>query len=206
MTEKVPLGLLGLSVPRGTHICAFYRGAQGRDEIVVPFLAEGLRCGDKCMAVLDSVSPADVLAELDRSADADAAVRAGQLEVDDPAHAYFCSGRCGTENMLAYWEHGIDAVKTSGTFGFLRAMGEMPAALDHPAGRREFFRFEARLNQLCAALPHVIVCLSDAERTAADVLMDTLRTHPVVIMDGVVHDNPYYLEPGAFPVSLTGGG
>jgi len=28
--------------------------------------------------------------------------------------------------------------------------------------------------------------------------MDTLRTHPKVIVDGMVHDNPYYIEPGKF--------
>jgi MEDS: MEthanogen/methylotroph, DcmR Sensory domain len=206
LTGTVPLGIPGRSVPSGSHVCAIYAGSAGRDEIVLPFLAEGLRSGHKCIAVLDSESPADVLAKLDRSADAGAAVQAGQLEVDDPAHAYNGPGRCRTENMLAYWEHEIDAARTSGTFGLVRAMGEMPSALDHPAGRREFFRFEARLNQLCAAFPHVILCLSDLERTAADVLMDTLRTHPVVIMDGVVHDNPYYLEPRAFLVSSTGGG
>ena len=67
MTETVPLGLLGLHVPRGTHICSFYRGAQGRDEIVLPFLAEGIRSQDKCLCILDSVDPPDVLARLRRA-------------------------------------------------------------------------------------------------------------------------------------------
>lgn len=57
MTEKVPLGLLGLHVPRGTHICSFCRGAQGRDEIILPFLAEGIRSQDKCLCILDSIDP-----------------------------------------------------------------------------------------------------------------------------------------------------
>jgi hypothetical protein len=32
----------------------------------------------------------------------------------------------------------------------------------------------------------------------AEVLMDTLRTHPRVIVDGMMYDNPYYIEPGKF--------
>ena len=28
--------------------------------------------------------------------------------------------------------------------------------------------------------------------------LDTLRTHPTVIVDGMVHDNPYYIEPDTF--------
>ena len=42
MAQTVPLGVLGLHVPPGTHICSFCRGTQGRDEIVLPFLAEGM--------------------------------------------------------------------------------------------------------------------------------------------------------------------
>jgi hypothetical protein len=42
----------------------------------------------------------------------------------------------------------------------------------------------------------VILCLYDLERFGAEVLMDALRTHPMVVVDGMVHDNPYYLAPG----------
>jgi len=199
MTEAVPLGLLDRSVPSGTHLCAFYTGSADRDEIVLPFLAEGLRSGHKCIAVLDSVSPAEVLAKLDQNGvDAGAAVRTGQLELDDPAHAYFRAGSPAGENMLAYWERRTDAVQTSGTFGLVRAMAEMPAVLDKPAYRAEFFRFEAMLNQFSPAFSRVMLCIRDLERTGAEVLMDTLRTHPVAIMDGAIHQNPYYIEPGKF--------
>jgi len=203
MTGSVPLGILDRSVPSGSHMCAFYTGSAGRDEIVLPFLAEGLRSGHKCLAVLDSTSPADVLAKLDKNGvDADAAAQTGQLELDDPAHAYFRSGTSRTEDMLGYWTHVIDAVQACGTFGVVKAMAEMPSVLDHPAGRTEFFRFEARLNQLSSAFPQVMLCICDLERTGAEVLMDLLRTHPVAVMDGVVHENPYYIEPNTFLARL----
>ena len=199
MTEAVPLGLLDRSVPIGSHMCAFYAGSADRDKIVLPFLAEGLRSGHKCIAVLDSVRPAEVLARLDNNGvDADAAAQTGQLELDDPAHAYFGSGPPCGEDMLGYWEHGIDAVQASGAFAFIKAMTEMPSGLDHPSGRTEFFRFEAMLNQLCPAFPQVMLCLRDLERTGAEVMMDTLRTHPVAIMDDVIHANPYYIGPDTF--------
>jgi hypothetical protein len=41
----------------------------------------------------------------------------------------------------------------------------------------------------------------DLERFGAEVLMDALRTHPMVVVDGMVHDNPYYIEPDKFLVS-----
>ena len=42
------------------------------------------------------------------------------------------------------------------------------------------------------------MCLYDLDRFGAEVLMDTLRTHPRVVVDGMVHENPYYIEPGKF--------
>jgi hypothetical protein len=33
---------------------------------------------------------------------------------------------------------------------------------------------------------------------AAGVLMDALRTHAMVLVDGVVHHNPYYIDPREF--------
>jgi hypothetical protein len=139
MTESVPLGILDRSVPSGSHVCAFYSGSAGRDEVVLPFLAEGLRTGHKCLAVLDSTSPGEVLAKLyDRGVDADQAAQAGQIEVETPANAYFRSGTFSTDDILTFWGQGISKAKDSGKFAFVRATGEMPSVLNHPDGRTEF--------------------------------------------------------------------
>src|SRR5882762_9706404 len=53
MSDSVALGLNGLSIPAGTHICAFFRGVPERDQILVPFLTEGRRAGDKCTCIID---------------------------------------------------------------------------------------------------------------------------------------------------------
>jgi hypothetical protein len=41
-------------------------------------------------------------------------------------------------------------------------------------------------------------CLYDLQRFGAEVLMDALRTHPIAIVDGAIHENPYYIDPGSF--------
>jgi hypothetical protein len=80
----------------------------------------------------------------------------------------------------------------------MSSVEKVPSVLDQPEGRAEFFRYEARLNEFIPSYPQVILCMYDLERFGAEVLMDTLRTHPMVIVDGMVHDNPYYIEPGKF--------
>jgi hypothetical protein len=199
MTGSVPLGILGCEVPVGSHICAFYSGAGERDEIVLPFLAEGLRTGQKCIGVVESLTPADVVAGLGSSGvDAGGSLESGQLELATPAGAYFSSGRFSTDDIVAFWGAGVSAVKTSGTFSFIRATGEMPSVMDHPDGRTEFFRFETRLNEFASSFPLVVLCLYDLQQFGAEVLMEALHTHPAVIVDGMIHENPYYIEPSKF--------
>src|ERR1700759_2877722 len=128
MTVSISLGILDRSVPSGSHICAFYSGSAGRDEVVLPFLAEGLRTGHKCLAVLGSTSPAEVLAKLgDRGVDADKAAQAGQIEVETPGNADCRSGPVSTDDILSFWGQGISNPKDSGMFAILPARGEVPA-------------------------------------------------------------------------------
>jgi hypothetical protein len=198
MNGSVPLGVLDRSVPSGTHVCTFYSGPAGRDEIVMPFLAEGIRTGQKCICILESLAPADVVARLGSQVDLGRSVETGQLELASPAEAYLRTGKFSTDDMLAYWQDAATATLSGGEFSLTRATGEMPSVLDQPGGRAEFFRYEARLTEFITSFPQVILCLYDLQRFGAEVLMDALRTHPMVVVDGMVHDNPYYIDPSEF--------
>jgi DcmR-like sensory protein len=198
MNGSVPLGLLDRSVPSGTHICTFFSGQAGLDEVVMPFLAEGIRTGQRCICILESLSPAEILAGLGRRVDLGRSVETGQLELATPADAYLRTGKFRTDDMLDFWREEAAKVLSAGEFSLTRATGEMPSVLDQPEGRTEFFRYEARLNEVISNYPQVILCLYDLQRFGAQVLMDALRTHPMAVVDGMVHDNPYYIEPSEF--------
>jgi hypothetical protein len=138
-----------------------------------------------------------VLARLSQHVDVGSSIDTGQLELATPASAYLRSGTFSAEGMLSYWQQA-EAAQAEEGFGLTRATGEMPSVLNQPAGRPEFFRYEAKLNEVIPNYAQVILCLYDLDRFGAEVLMDTLRTHPRVVVDGMVHENPYYIEPGKF--------
>src|SRR5467141_2898391 len=63
-TLPVALGVPGVRIAPGDHLCAFYRGLAERDEILIPYLLEGLLSNDKCICVVDATDPEAVLAAL----------------------------------------------------------------------------------------------------------------------------------------------
>ena len=191
MRPSVHLGFFDRSVPIGSHICAFYSDSATRDEVVMPFLAQGLRTGEKCICVLASLGPKEVLARLGHHVDLDLSVERGQLELATPADAYLRTGKFVPDDMLSFWKEAATAAGAA-DYEFTRAAGEMPHELDAD-GRRQFMRYEARLTEFVADLPELLLCMYDLRLSGAEVLMDVLRTHPLAVVDGMLHDNPYYL-------------
>jgi hypothetical protein len=193
MRPSVHLGFFDRSVPTGSHICAFYSDSATRDEMVMPFLAQGLRTGEKCICVLDSLGPKEVLARLGHHVDLDLPVQRGQLELATPADAYLRTGKFALDDMLNFWKKAAKAAETT-DYGFARAAGEMPRELDAD-GRQQFIRYETQLTEFAADLPELLLCMYDLRLSGAEVLMDVLRTHSLVVVDGMLHDNPYYVPP-----------
>ena len=86
MIDSLELGIPGVRLTPGDHVCAFYRGLQERDEILIPYLRAGIQAGDKCVCIVDTTDPSTVLAVLsDEIDDVDGCVDRDQLDRCIPA-------------------------------------------------------------------------------------------------------------------------
>ena len=215
MTESIALGLNGLSIPPGTHICAFFRGIPERDEILIPFLTEGLRAGHKCQCLIDDglmssevlgyewTKPVRLLAE-GKVGELGASAATHQLEIQSTKSAYLRQGSFSTKDMLAFWDESVGAALNEQGFPFVRSTGETTWTLQELPDSREFLTYEAELNRFLPRYPQVMMCLYDLDRFAGQVLVDILKTHPKVLMGSTVLDNLYYLEPDEFLARRAG--
>jgi hypothetical protein len=194
VTHTLELGIPGLQLTMGDHICAFYRGCGERDEILIPYLQAGLRIGDKCICVVDAADPREVLAALGSEMEVDRWISDSQLELRASTDAYLRSGRFCTEEMLAFWENFIGPA-VAGRFRFARSVGEMTWALRQAPGVEELVGYESELNRFLPRYPQVILCLYDLERFSGEIIIDVLKTHPRVLLGGMVLDNPFTLSP-----------
>src|SRR4051812_11128956 len=197
--NSLNLGVPGVgAVSPGTHFCALYSGPAERDRLMFPFLEEGLRHGDKCLCLIDDVEPALVRDQVVGQPGPQYSRRSAQLDVERASDAYLRSGEFKVEDMMSFLSESVDAA-IGDEFDLLRAAGEMSWVLPGPPGWEDLFRYESAVNQAVEHQPAILICLYDLEKFGADMLVEVLFTHPKVLLDRTVIDNPHYILPTDYP-------
>jgi DNA-binding CsgD family transcriptional regulator len=182
----------------GAHLCAFYSGAAGRDNLLRPFLMAGLRGGDKCLCLLDQAEPGEALHRLVEDArEFDCEGSAPHLQVERASSIYLRSGRFSAEHMTTFLAD-VAAEATKEDFSRLRAAGEMSWVLPGAPGAEDFFAYESALNDLVTRVHALLMCMYDLERFGISMLVDVLKTHPMVLVDETVLDNQHYMTPAQY--------
>jgi DNA-binding CsgD family transcriptional regulator len=189
------MGIPGIDEIRpGTHMCALYSGPAERDKLLFPFMREGIREGDKCLCLIDDAEPASVRDRIASRQNGYSRRESEQLEVDRASDVYLRSGRFSVEQMTSFLSGRLTEVAET-EFLLLRAAGEMTWVLPQPQGAEDFFVYESAVNQILEDKPAVFMCMYDLQRCGVSMLVDVLKTHPKVLLDGMVLENPNYLTP-----------
>ncbi len=71
----------------------------------------------------------------------------------------------------------------------------MEWALADLPGADDLIEFETRVNYVVSKYPDMLICAYDLTKFGASVVMDALRTHPVVIIGGLLQENPFFVPP-----------
>jgi len=58
--------------------------------------------------------------------------------------------------------------------------------------------YETRLNQVLSKYDDPVTCNYNPSKFGARVAMDIMRTHPLVIIGGLLRENPFFILPGQF--------
>ena len=195
MGDTVGLGFGEIETSVGAHICAFYRGQQDRDDLLIPYLEEGIRNGDKCICLVDSSGPEHIRESLHCNDD-DATGHALQIEVLRTTESYLRHGRFDPDEMIDWLTENVTAALDTDGFPLVRAAGEMSWALRAFPGVGELFYYESQLNKYTARIPRqVLFCMYDLDRVSGSMVIDAMRTHPRVLVGGLLFENPYYVDP-----------
>jgi hypothetical protein len=202
MADSVDFGLPGVAVNPGDHICGFFFGVEERDEVLFPFLRAGMDKGDKCVCIVDATEPSAVRAGLGAAGEIDLGVESPQLDVLRASEAYLRSGAFSTRDMIAFF---TDAFGTANKAGYtrMRVAGETTWLFQDPPGKEEFIEYESELNRFVPQHDQVVLCLYDLARFGGGMMVDLLKTHPRLLLGGMVIDNPHYLSPDEFRLTRS---
>jgi hypothetical protein len=188
----------GLRARTGDHICAFYRGREERDRLLVPYLREGLRDGDVCICITGRSDHRRLERSLlAGSCDAGPGRDPDLLRMSDAEDTYLAGGSFSADRMLTFWSDvGRETFEEQGR-SFARAASDMSWAENVITGPLidDFMGYEARATRYARAYPQVALCLYDLDRFRGDVIIPALKVHPKVFFGGMLLENPYYVEP-----------
>jgi hypothetical protein len=184
------------------HICAFFNGRDEHYRVLRPFIKDGFDRRDKAFHLVDPELREDHLGRLaDAGIDVEEAIASGQLEVrpweDGPLH--------GERFDQDVWLAGFEEVLRSGRasrYARTRFLAQMEWALVDLPGIEDMIEFETRVNYVVPKYDHSVICAYDLSKFGATTVMYALRTHPLVIIGGLLQENPFYVEPDQLLLEL----
>ena len=188
----------GLGLDHHDHVCGFYYTAEERDAMLLPYLREGLASGNKCVAVVDSTRPEDVVAQLPGAQEA---IDSGQFEIYDSDETYLSTGAFDPDLTIDFWEERAKGLAEEGVFDFITLTGELSWIDRADTPREDIVRYESWADQFVSKYPMTILCLYDLRRLGSAVLMDLMRTHPKLLMGGLLLENPHHISSDEFSTS-----
>jgi len=198
--------LAGSTLQCSCHACAFFYSKEEEYEVLLPFVKDGLDMGDKSFQIISNETIESRIAQLkEGGVDTATAEQDGCLEIRLCEEAYLQGGRFDQQAMLALIEEILSSGKQQGV-RLTRLWANMEWALREMPGVHDLVEYETRLNSVLPKYDDVVVCTYDLTKFSASVVMDVLRTHPQVIVGGIMRENPYYVPPEEFLLELRGRG
>ena len=74
----------------------------------------------------------------------------------------------------------------------------MDWALEDRPGVDDLVEYEARLTAVLSRYEDLVICTYDLSKFDGGVVVDVMRTHPMIIIGGVLQENPFFVPPDAF--------
>jgi DcmR-like sensory protein len=186
--------LFGENLEEGMHICTFFRSSDERYRVLMPFIREGMEQGDRALHI---VNPSHRSEHAQRMAEAGIEAPAeveGQLQILGWDEGPLQGGSFNQSAMLSLLPALLNDGRTRG-FPITRFIADMAWVLNDPGAPDRLLEFECRVNHALPKAGDIVICSYDLDKFGASIVIDALRTHPIVLIGGIVQRNPFYVRP-----------
>ncbi len=196
--SAVPISIAGSLLDETRHVCAFFNSDEEEYRVLLPFIKDGFQCGHKAIHVLNSGRHHDHLQRLTEAGmDPTAAQTTGQLELRTDIETYLPDGRFDGDRMIAAFEQ-LASNNAKGAFPLSRICCRMDWAVDDGSHIDDVIEFESRVNDVWRRHDDAVICTYRLGKFRGDTVIDIMRTHPMVIVGGILQRNPFFVPPEEF--------
>ena len=194
-----PISLAGSQLGEVRHVCAFFTNDDEEYRVLLPFIREGLSCGDKAVQVINPEAREEHLQRLaEAGIDSTAHEQNGQLQIQINTEVYLRDGRFDQARMLAAFEEMAASARSVEGFPRSRIACRMDWASGDQCRIQDVIEFESRVNDVWRRYDDAVICTYHLAQLSGDAVIDIMRTHPMVIIGGHLQQNPFFTPPEEF--------
>jgi signal transduction histidine kinase len=184
------------------HLCSIYENPEEHYAVAIPFIRIGLERGEKCIYIADDGTTDDVRQSMrSNGIDVDRAISSNALVLITKEQAYLEHGSFHPDWMSTFWKEATQLAIQEG-FSALRATGEtewvQKWVLSECSGLERWMEYESRLTHTVAENNCSALCQYNRRLFPPELILDVIRTHPVVVNGGKVCRNLYFVPPDDF--------
>lgn|GEM_PF-2433399 len=171
------------------HSCLIYETPRDQFAAAVPLMELGLKRMEKCIYMSDEASTGEALQAMRNGGiDTDAAIQSGALTVISTRTAPESAGNARAFDLLA-------AVGRAANGAAVSLVREITCAPGEVIDLKQIEEYDRRVASCFMGKNYIDLALYDRQRVPPQVLLNVIRSHPVVIWDGTVCDNLHAAVP-----------
>jgi hypothetical protein len=196
-----PIWLAGSALDDRSHVCAFFSNRDEEYRILLPFIQDGIKRGEKVVHTVDPERRGELLERLEVGGiDVGSLLQNGQFELRTWSDTHLLDGNFDSHRTLELFEGVVKGAKRQG-FPLIRFVTHMEWALKDKERITDLLEYEAKANEIWERQEgpfNPVICTYDLTKFRGDVVVDVMRTHPMIIIGGIVQENPFYVPPKQF--------
>lgn len=200
--HKVSLGFVKEKVCEGTHLCLVFTDQKERVDSLLKFILAGMQENDRTACFSDEISEKTIRDFFKaNNISYDERKEKGAITFGKTSEVYFENNTFNPDRMLGILEKFYSDSKEMG-FTASRVIGEMSPHVESIEGGDRLLEYESRVTQLLEKCPVTAVCQYNANLFDGATIMEVLKVHPKMIVNGAVVENPFYIEPSEYLESI----
>src|SRR5258705_2067115 len=181
------------------HLCSVYESRQEHFGVAISFLRIGLDRGEKCVYIADDGTLGDIHEALQTEGiDVDRAVASKSLVWTTNEQLYLKRGSFDLDGVFSFWKEATELAMSEG-FPALRAVDETEWVLRDTLGLERWIEYEGRLTHSLSRSNCVALCPYNRWLFPPELILDVIRTHPIVVYGNTVCRNLYHVPRDEFP-------